>query len=64
MSHVDQRVGRLNLKDTDLCITWDCACGHKLNHVDGFFTFEVECEECGKVYVVGDTVTLTEKGAT
>ena len=60
---MDERVGRINLKDTDLCITWDCACGARLNHSDGFFQFEVVCETCQRCYEVGNTVTLTERPA-
>jgi len=45
-------------KGTDVCMDWYCKeCGHH-NHVDGDFCYEVECEKCHTVYVVGQNVKL------
>jgi len=44
-------------KGTDVCMDWYCECGYH-NHIDGDFYYDVECEKCHKIYVVGTEVKL------
>jgi len=46
-------------KGTDLCMDWLCEDGHR-NHFDGFYAYEIVCEECGKAYYPEDHVVLSK----
>jgi len=45
-------------KGTDLCMDLYCKCGGGA-HIDGFFQYRVQCEDCGQCYELGTSVTLT-----
>lgn len=45
----DEPYAFVNLGDSDICITFNCDCGGQ-EHRDGFFTYEVTCEGCGKTF--------------
>ena len=49
----------MQLKGTDICMDLHCKCGCS-SHIDGMFTFYVECPECGEVYKVHSDVKLSE----
>lgn len=46
-------------KGTVVCMGWDCKCGVH-HHVDGDFCYVLQCADCGRIYMVGTEVTLTE----
>lgn len=44
-------------KGTDLCMDWFCENGHH-NHFDGYFAYEIKCEDCGAKYYPEERVVL------
>ena len=46
-------------KGTDVCMDYFCICGSAY-HYDGDFAYQVQCDECGRVYGVGSHVELIE----
>jgi len=47
-------------KGTDLCMDWICPDCKYLNHIDGDFNYEVGCENCPSVFVLGEKLSLTK----
>ena len=47
----------INFIVTDLCADLHCACGAS-THIDGEFTHELICKECGLVYRVPSFIPL------
>lgn len=47
----------INFKDSDVCLTLRCVCGH-VGHLDAEFLEHYKCKGCGALYNVGHTVTL------
>ena len=46
-------------KGTDVCMDWVCVCGLH-HHIDADFCYVLRCAECGRFYLVGTSVELTE----
>ena len=44
-------------KGTDLCMDWFCEKGHQ-NHWDGYFAYEMPCEDCKDTYYPATSVVL------
>lgn len=55
----DRSFGVINWKDTEVCISLNCVCGH-LGHFDGSGLRFWECLECGRKYALGEKVVLIE----
>lgn len=48
-------------KGTDVCIDLMCKCGASF-HYDGYFLYHWECQDCGTIYKMADTIQMTEIG--
>lgn len=46
-------------KGTDVCMDFYCACGHH-NHYDGYCAYFIKCKKCKKIFMLGDSVQITE----
>ena len=51
--------GKINLKDSDVCMEITCKCGAE-EHFDGEYLHFYQCSKCGRRYEVQATATLTE----
>lgn len=49
--------GWIQWKGTDVCMDIRCECGD-LTHVDGDFTYVIQCGSCGKKYFVNGHIQL------
>jgi hypothetical protein len=55
----DGPTGWIQWKNTDACVDLHCVCG-TLGHFDGYHMYKVECQDCGRKYVVGQNIKLIE----
>ena len=49
--------GRIQFKETDLCIDICCECGETY-HLDGDFIYYVQCGACQRVYELDPFIAL------
>ena len=62
-TYSDQSHGWIQWKGTDVCMDLHCKCGC-LSHVDGDFTYYVQCPDCKTIYFCNghiEFIEMTEK---
>lgn len=52
-------VGWIQWKGTSVCMDVHCACG-ELTHIDGDFTYLIQCGKCKRVYWPNAYIKLVE----
>lgn len=50
---------RIQWKGTDVCMDVLCSCGED-GHIDGMFAYNYKCLACGRGWILGFNVGLTE----
>lgn len=50
---------RLQWKGTDICMDFECRCGHGV-HIDDDFVYYVQCPGCGVNYALSPQVRVIE----
>ena len=49
--------GFIQWKGTDVCMDFQCECGHH-NHYDDYFAYVIKCSECGSLYAPSSNVEM------